>query len=186
VGVLGSFLPAGWYLKIRYGSRRLSILRTCCIYLFVFVFLRTGCILISVWRLVKNFKGYGIKSPRKLSHGTLRLEVWQKLLSLHRCLLPPSSGRLVFISQTNSSRSAFSSSWWWRQEARPKHQYTPTRFHDAKSQKTAIFIVVALRTWNLTKCSWPALSYYLRIYVQLLTKPTITLRRECQITGPSF
>jgi hypothetical protein len=40
--------------------------------------------------------------------------------------------------------------WWWRQEAPLKRQSISTRLHSATSQRTVIFILVAVRTLNLT------------------------------------
>jgi hypothetical protein len=58
--------------------------------------------------------------------------------TFQRCVMSPSSGR-----------------WWWKQYASLKRRSTPTRQHGAISQKTLIFILYALRTWNLTmlECS---------------------------------
>jgi hypothetical protein len=41
--------------------------------------------------------------------------------------------------------------WWWRQQTRLKCWQNSTRLHGATTQKTAIFIHTAVRTWNLTK-----------------------------------
>jgi hypothetical protein len=43
-----------------------------------------------------------------------------------------------------------SSSWWWRQQRALKRWQTSTRQHGATNQKTAIFILTAVRTSNLT------------------------------------
>jgi hypothetical protein len=45
-----------------------------------------------------------------------------------------------------------SSSWWWRQQAPLKRRWTSTRLHSATTQKTAIFIIAAVRTSSLTAC----------------------------------
>jgi hypothetical protein len=57
--------------------------------------------------------------------------------------------RLVPISQTDPSHATYSSTWWWRQQAPLKRQETSTRLHGA-THKTAMYILAALRTWNLT------------------------------------
>jgi hypothetical protein len=49
--------------------------------------------------------------------------------------------------------TAYSSPWWWRQQVPLKHQKTSTRVHSATAQKTAIFILAAVRISNPTK-SW--------------------------------
>jgi hypothetical protein len=43
-----------------------------------------------------------------------------------------------------------SSLWWWRQYAPMKRRYTSTRLHQTIYQKAVIFILAAVRTWNLT------------------------------------
>jgi hypothetical protein len=40
---------------------------------------------------------------------------------------------------------------WWRQQAPLKRRWTSTRLHGATTQKTAIFILAVVRTWNLTQ-----------------------------------
>jgi hypothetical protein len=40
--------------------------------------------------------------------------------------------------------------WCWRQYAPLKRRSTPTRLHGTTSQKDLIFILTAVRTWNLT------------------------------------
>jgi hypothetical protein len=40
--------------------------------------------------------------------------------------------------------------WWWKLYAPLKRRYICTRPHDTTSLKTAIFILAAVRTWNLT------------------------------------
>jgi hypothetical protein len=41
--------------------------------------------------------------------------------------------------------------WWWRQQAPLKRREASTRLHCATAQRTAMSILAALRTWNLTK-----------------------------------
>jgi hypothetical protein len=41
--------------------------------------------------------------------------------------------------------------WWWSQQVPLKFQLISTRLQDAMSQKSVIFIVFAMRTWNITK-----------------------------------
>jgi hypothetical protein len=43
-----------------------------------------------------------------------------------------------------------SSPWWWRQHATLKCRSAQTRLHGAIYQKSVIFILTAVRTWNLT------------------------------------
>jgi hypothetical protein len=47
------------------------------------------------------------------------------------------------------------SPWWWRQQALLKRRSISTRLHGATSQKTVIFMLASLRTWNLTFCNLP-------------------------------
>jgi hypothetical protein len=56
---------------------------------------------------------------------------------------------LIFIFTANLSFMACSSPWWWRQYALLKHWCT-LRLHGAMSQKAFIFVLAAMRTWNLT------------------------------------
>jgi hypothetical protein len=61
--------------------------------------------------------------------------VWsgRSLPTFQRCLLPPSSGRWGLIASTSETSVNF------------------YQTHGATSQKTAIFILAAVRTWNFTK-----------------------------------
>jgi hypothetical protein len=43
------------------------------------------------------------------------------------------------------------SPWWWRQQGPTKRWWTSTRLHGAATQKTAFFVLTAVRTSNLTK-----------------------------------
>jgi hypothetical protein len=49
--------------------------------------------------------------------------------TFQKCLLPPSSGRWVSLEWriSDSSHTAYSSSWWWKQYALLKRLYTSTR-----------------------------------------------------------
>jgi hypothetical protein len=49
-----------------------------------------------------------------------------------------------------------SSPWWWRQQEPLKRRWTSTRLHDTTTQKTAIFIIAAVRTWSLSYPCWAA------------------------------
>jgi hypothetical protein len=42
---------------------------------------------------------------------------------------------------------------WWQHEVPLKHRSVSTRLHGAVSQKTAIFILIAMRNWHLTRTS---------------------------------
>jgi hypothetical protein len=42
------------------------------------------------------------------------------------------------------------SPWWWRQYAPLRRRFTSTRLHGTISQKTVIFMLAVVRTWNLT------------------------------------
>jgi hypothetical protein len=48
---------------------------------------------------------------------------------------------------------------WWRQYKPLKRRSTPTRLHDTTSQKTLIFILDAMRTWNLEQSAWCSLTH---------------------------
>jgi hypothetical protein len=54
---------------------------------------------------------------------------------------------------SESFSSLHSSPWWWRQYAPLKCRSTSTWLHGSTSQKTLNFILAAMRTWNLTRCS---------------------------------
>jgi hypothetical protein len=62
------------------------------------------------------------------------------LRSLRRLLV-----RLTFLVQR------FLSPWWWRSKVPPKRRFLQEA-HGVTSQKTAFFIVTAVKTSNLTKC----------------------------------
>jgi hypothetical protein len=46
--------------------------------------------------------------------------------------------------------SIWSSHWWWKQKLPLNGRSIPTRLHRAIFQKTAIFVLVAMKAWNLT------------------------------------
>jgi hypothetical protein len=79
------------------------------------------------------------------------------LFSPHPHSLPHWTGQgsiylvgLIPVSQTDSTRP-YSSPRGWRQQAPAKLLWTCTRLRGAASQKTAIFILAAVTTWNLTQ-----------------------------------
>jgi hypothetical protein len=57
----------------------------------------------------------------------------------------------VLVSLPNCSCVVYSLPSWWRQYRPLKHQSTSTRLHNTTSQKTVIFILTVVRTWNLTE-----------------------------------
>jgi hypothetical protein len=65
---------------------------------------------------------------------------------------------LVFKIVKNRKAGLLGCPWWWRQLAPLKRRSIRTRLHGATSQKTAIFILAALRISNINK---------FRIYVRL-------------------
>jgi hypothetical protein len=76
--------------------------------------------------------------------------------TFQRNLLPPSTG------------------WWQRQYAPLKRRSISTRLHGTTSQKTAIFILIAIRTWNLedmfSSCFlllWNLVSYVAKAYTEM-------------------
>jgi hypothetical protein len=70
---------------------------------------------------------------------------------------------------------------WWRQQAPLKRQSISTRLHGPTSQKTAIFILAALRNWNVTTISG-TLHKNIRACSNLQNFPAIQ-KGKCQILG---
>jgi hypothetical protein len=69
----------------------------------------------------------------------------------HYCVWPSLNlFRPAAISLPAFSHATYSSPWWRRQQAPLKRRAIPTRLHGATSQKMAIFIRGAVKTWNLT------------------------------------
>jgi hypothetical protein len=86
----------------------------------------------TIWYMVEQ-----LLERQAVTRTSSHKEIWKeglKELSKYEegCLLEP-SGR------------------WWRQKAVLKRRSLSIRLHGATSQRTAFFILVAMRTWNLSK-----------------------------------